>query len=81
MAHSVTVPKLPVSVLELTKKINADSLLVIPLAVRTSHCICIQPSTCVVGAGTVHYGWEEFDIIATALHWDPEAQDAISLCV
>lgn len=81
MAHSVTVPKLPVSVLELTKKINADSFLVIPLAVRTSHCICIQPSTCVVGAGTVHYGWEEFDIIATALHWEPEAQDAISLCV
>ena len=36
---------------------------------------------CVVGAGTVHYAWEEFGIIATALHLEPEAQDAIFLCV
>ena len=35
----------------------------------------------VVGAGTVHYAREEFGIIATALHLEPEAQDAIFLCV
>lgn len=63
MAHSVTVPKLPFSVLELTKKINADLFLVIPLAVRTSHWICIQLSTCVVGQVLFIMHGRNWDII------------------
>ena len=47
MTHSVTVLKLPFSVPELIKKINAHWFLVIPLAVKTSRCIRIQLSTCV----------------------------------
>ena len=81
MTHSMTVPKLPFSVPELIKKINADWFLVIPLAVRTSRCIRIQLSTCVVGAGAVHYAWEEFGIIAAALRSEPDAQDAFSVCL
>ena len=36
---------------------------------------------CVVGDGTIHYEWEEFDTVLRALHLDSEAQETISLCL